>query len=163
MNQPSASSPGKRPLVAPLILALISATHLAYALLVNLRGLPLLLPALYLALLLGAAYAAAAWLFRQGRGFAHVVSLIVGEDLGVLSAGLLLGYPWADYLRPGTVAIIGLQLALGFAEIWRRQEARQPIAPATRLTWFVLAYTLAFAFYVGLKPSGIWSLGAIPG
>ena len=163
MNQLTASTPGKRPLVAPLILALISATHLAYALLVNLRGMPLLLPALCLALLLGAAYAAAAWLFRQGRGFSHVVSLIVGEDLGVLSAGLLLGYPWADYLRPGTVAIIGLQLALGFAEIWRRQEASRPIAPATRLTWFVLAYTLAFALYVGLKPRGIWSLGAFPG
>ena len=77
-------------------------------------------------------------------------------DVGVLAAGLLLGYPWAEYLRPGTLAIVTLQLAFAFAEIVRRQEASIPIVPASRLAWFVLAYTIAFAAYVFLEPSGLW-------
>lgn len=148
-----------RPLASPLILLLISATHLAYGPLIELRDMPMLLPALIVSLLLGSGYAYTAWLARRGGGFRQAVNLIVGEDVGVLVAGLLLGYPWAEYLRPGTLIIITLQLALAFAEIVRRQEASTPIVPASRLAWFVLAYALAFSAYVFLKPSGIWQLG----
>lgn len=120
---------------------------------------PILLPAVGLSVLLGSGYATSAWLMRRDRGFKFTVNLIVGEDLGFLAAGLLMGYPWADYLRPGTIAIIVLQLALAFAEIWHLQEADRPIVPAARLAWFVVVYALAFALYATLKPKGLWSLG----
>ena len=145
-----------RPLASPLILLFIAATHLAYGALIELRDMPMLLPALIVSLLLGAGYAYTAWRARRGEGFRQAVNLIVGEDVGVLAAGLLLGYPWGEYLRPGTLIVIALQLALAFAEIVRRQEAGTPIVPAARLAWFVLAYALAFSLYVFLKPSGIW-------
>jgi hypothetical protein len=162
MQQPEAATE-TRPSAAPLILVLIAAAHLAYVLLVDLRGMPVLPPALAISMLLGTGYAAAAWLRRQGRGFELTVNLIVGEDLGILAAGFILGYPWAEYLRPGAVAIIALQLALAFAEIWRRQEAKLPIVPGTRLAWFVIAYALAFAVYAILKPQGLWNLGGLAG
>jgi hypothetical protein len=145
-----------RPLASPLILLFIAATHFAYGALIELRDMPMLLPALIVSLLLGSGYAYTAWRARRGEGFRQAINLIVGEDVGVLAAGLLLGYPWAEYLRPGTLIIITLQLALAFAEIVRRQEADTPIVPAARLAYFVLAYALAFALYVFLKPSGIW-------
>ena len=157
MSQPGEEIP--RPLGTPILLILISASHLSYALVADLRAMPILLPAIAISVLLGAGYAVGAWLIRRGRGFGLAVDLIVGEDLGFLAAGLLLGYPWAEYLRPSTIVIIALQLAVAFAEIWRRQEADRPILPATRLAWFVVAYALAFALYVILKPKGLWSLG----
>jgi hypothetical protein len=162
MHQPETAAE-TRPSAAPLILVLIAAAHLAYVPWVVLRGMPMLPPAFAISMLLGVGYAAAAWLRRRGRGFPFTVNLIVGEDLGILAAGLILGYPWAEYLRPGTVVIIALQLALAFAEIWRRQEARQPIVPGTRLAWFVIAYALAFAGYAILKPEGLWNLGGLAG
>ncbi|UCC49822.1 MAG: hypothetical protein JSV41_06600 [Gemmatimonadota bacterium] len=147
-----------RPLSTPIILVLISAAHLSYVLLADLRTMPILLPAVAISVLLGGGYAVSAWLMRRDRGFELTVNLIVGEDLGFLAAGLLLGYPWADYLRPGTIIVIALQLAVAFAEIWRRQEAGRPIVSAARLAWFVIAYALAFALYATLKPKGLWSL-----
>jgi hypothetical protein len=150
-----------RPVATPLILLFIAATHFAYGPLIELRDMPMLVPALIVSLLLGTGYAYTAWRARRAAGFRQAVNLIVGEDIGVLAAGLLLGYPWADYLRPGTLIIITLQLALAFAEIVRRQEANTPIVPAARLAWFVLAYALAFAVYVFFKPSGIWQPAAM--
>jgi hypothetical protein len=158
-SQARDAEPAKSPLASPIILTLLSAAHLAYLPLAELRGISVLLPALGAALLLGAGYAIVAWLARRGRGFRPAVYLIVGEDLGFLSAGLLIGYRWAQYLRPGTVVIMALQLALAFAEIVRRQEASRPIVPATRLAWFVLAYALAYSVWAILKPAGFWSLG----
>jgi len=149
-----------RPFSTPLFLILISATHLAYVPLAELRGLPVIPPALAMSVLLGGAYAVVAWLARQGGGFEAAINLIVGEDLGVLTAGLILGYPWAEYLRPGAMGIVVFQLALCFAEIWRRQEAGRPIVAPARLAWFVIAYALALAAYAALKPEGIWGLGA---
>lgn len=150
-----------RPLASPLILLFIAATHLAYGPLIELRDMPMLLPALIVSLLLGFGYAYTAWRARRGAGFRQAVNLILGEDVGVLAVGLLLGYPWAEYFRPGTLLIIPLQLALAFAEIVRRQEAHTPIVPAARLAWFVLAYALAFSVYLFLKPSGIWQTAAM--
>jgi hypothetical protein len=152
-----------RPVASPIVLVLISACHLGYAAIADLRGMRMFLPALAISLLFGGGYAIAAWYSRRERGYRAVVSLIVGEDLGILAAGLLLGYPWAEYLRPGTVAIIASQLTLAFAEIVRRQEAGRPIAPATRLAWFVVAYALAFAAYALLKPPGLWSADGTAG
>ncbi len=157
MSQPTAAA-GSRPLASPIILLLIAATHLAYGLIIDFREMPVFLPGFALALLLGVGYTIVAWLARRERGYRAAVNLIVGEDLGALAAGLLLGYPWADYLRPGGVVLLGLQLALAFAEIVRRQEQGRPIVPATRLAWFVIAYALAFAAYHGLRPPGVWSL-----
>jgi hypothetical protein len=154
-NEPEDRS---RPLASPLILILISATHFAYGPLIEWRDMPMLLPALIVSLLLGMGYAYTAWRARRGEGFRQAVNLIVGEDVGVLATGLLLGYPWSEYLRPGTIIIVTLQLALAFAEIVRRQEASTPIVPASRLAWFVLAYALAFSVYAFLKPSGIWQV-----
>ncbi|UCF18993.1 MAG: hypothetical protein JSU87_13825 [Gemmatimonadota bacterium] len=152
-----------QPIAAPLVLVFIAAAHLAYVLWVDLRGLPVLLPAFASSLVLGVGYAVSAWLCRRERGFPLAVNLIIGEDLGVLAVGLILGYPWADYLRPGSVAIIALQLAFAFAEIWRRQEAGRPIVPATRLAWFVLLYMLVFAGYAIFEPQGLWNLGTAEG
>lgn len=157
MSQPGEDIP--RPLGTPIILILISASHLSYVLVADLRAMPILPPAFATSVLLGGGYAIGAWLMRRDRGFELAVNLIVGEDLGFLAAGLLLGYPWAEYLRPSTIVIIALQLAVAFAEIWRRQEAERPIVPAARLAWFVVAYALAFALYAALKPKGLWSLG----
>jgi hypothetical protein len=161
MTDPNDLEKQHSPVALPLILLLISVTHLAYGPLIELRDMPMLLPALIVSLLLGLAYAHTAWRARRGEGFRQAVNLIVGENVGVLSAGLLLGYPWAEYLRPGTLAILILQLALAFAEIVRRQEASRPIVPASRLAWFVLAYALAFSVYLFLKPSGIWQPAAM--
>jgi hypothetical protein len=152
-KQPKATS---RPLAAPVILLLISVTHLAYEPVADLRGMPILAPALATSLLLAGGYALTAWLARRERGFATAANLIVGEDLGVLAAGLLLGYPWADYLRPGAIPIVALQLSLAFAEIVRRQEAGRSILPATRLAWFVVLYALALTAYAVLEPHGLW-------
>ena len=149
-----------RPFSTPLFLVLISATHLAYVPLAELRGLPVVLPAVALSVLLGGAYAVVAWLARRGRGFEAAINLIVGENLGVLTAGLVLGYPWSEYLRPGTIGVIVFQLALCFAEIWRRQESGRPIVAPARLAWFIIAYALALAVYAALKPQGIWGPGA---
>ena len=140
-------------------MTLIAATHMAYVWTAELRGMRVLPPALALSVLLGAAYAVLALQARRGRGFNATISLIVGEDLGILAAGLILGYPWAEYLRPGTVVIVALQFALVFPEIWRRQEAGRPIVAPARLAWFVLAYALAFAIYALVKPHGIWDIG----
>lgn len=162
MTQQTAPT-SSRPIATPIILLLISAGHLAYAPIAHLRGFPSLTPALAVSTLLGAGYATTAWLARRERGFAPAVKLIMIEDLGILAAGLLLGYPWAEYLRPASIAIIALQLALAFAEIMRRQEADRPIVPATRLAWFVLAYAAALATYSLLKPAGLWKLASIAG
>jgi hypothetical protein len=145
----------------PIILTLIAATHFAYGPLIEFRDLPMLVPALVVSLLLGLGYAHTAWRARRGEGFRQAVNLVVGEDVGVLAAGLLLGYPWSEYIRPGTLIIITAQLALAFAEIVRRQEAGLRIVPASRLAWFVLAYTLAYSVYAFLKPSGIWQPGVL--
>ncbi len=144
-----------RPLATPIILALIAACHLLYPVIAELRQLPSLTPALLLSLALGGAYAFASRRARLGGGYKLAVSLIVGEDLGVLAIGLVLGYPWGDYLRPAAPALLALQLALAFSEIVVRQEARRPIVPATRLGWFVIAYSLAFAAYALFKPGGV--------
>jgi hypothetical protein len=157
LNQATAT----RPLASPIILLLISAMHLAYGPLIELRGMPVLLPAMIASLLLGVAYAYVAWQARRERGYRQTVNLIAGEDVGVLSAGFLLGHPWAEYLLPGAFAVIALQLALAFAEIVRRQEANKPIVPATRLAWFVLAYAVAFAAYAWFKPDGIWHVAGM--
>jgi hypothetical protein len=146
-----------RPVATPIILFLIAASHLAYLPLTQLRSFPFLAAAFGLSILLGCAYAVTAWLARKERGYRPAVSLIVAEDLGVLTSGLVLGYPWAEFLRPGTVVIVALQLALAFAEIVRRQEAGRPIVPASRLAWFVVAYTALYAGYTLLKPGGLWS------
>lgn len=150
-----------RPLATPIILVLIAATHLAYGPLIELRDMPMLTPALVVSLLLGLAYTHTAWRARRGEGYRQAVNLVVGEDVGVLAAGLLLGYPWSEYFRPGTLIIITAQLAFAFAEIVRRQEAGMRIAPASRLAWFVLAYALAYSAYVFFKPPGIWQPGAL--
>jgi len=143
-------------LATPVILLLIAACHLAYVPIAELRGMPILPPALTISTLLGGGYVIVAWMARRDCGFAPAVNVIVGENLGILAAGFLLGYPWADYLRPATVGIIALQLALAFAEIVRRQEADRPIVPATRLAWFVLACAVALVVYALLKPKGLW-------
>jgi len=156
MTKQPESTVSSRPLATPVILLLIAASHLAYVPIAELRGTPILPPALAISTLLGGGYVVVAWMARRDGGFAPAVNLIVGENLGMLAAGILLGYPWADYLRPSTVAIITLQLALAFAEIMRRQEAGRPIVPATRLAWFVLACALALAVYALLKPKGLW-------
>ncbi len=150
-----------RPVAAPIILLLVSAAHLAHAPIADLRGFPILVPALSVSTLLAVGYAIAAWQARHERGFALAVKLILLEDVGILAAGFLFGYPWAEYLRAGTVAIIPLQLALAFAEIVRRQEAGRPIVPATRLAWFVLAYAAILAAYSLLRPTGLWKLASI--
>ena len=144
-----------RPIATPIVLLLISAGHLAYAPIATLRGFPILVPALLVSTVLGIAYLITAGLARQDRGFAAAVKLVLTEDLGILAAGLLLGYPWTEYLRPASIAIIAFQLALAFAEIVRRQEAGRPIVPATRYAWFVLAYAAALAAYSLLKPTGL--------
>lgn len=158
MNEPQTSAAAPRRLATPIILALIAASHLLYPVIVDLRQLPSPVAALLLSLALAGAYAYASWRARLGGAYKLAVTLIVGEDLGVLGAGLVLGYPWADYLRPSTPVILALQLALAFAEIVVRQEARRPIVPATRLAWFVIAYALAFAAYAWFKPGGVWAL-----
>ncbi len=158
LSEPDAPGPAEQALSTPIILLLIAICHLLYPAIIDLRRLPYMPPALALSLLLAGAYTVVAWMARRGRGFRPAVNLIVGEDLGVLASGILLGYPWADYLRPGTVAIIALQLALAFAEIVRRQEARRPIVAGSRLAWFVVAYAAAFTAYALLRPAGIWSL-----
>jgi hypothetical protein len=157
---PEVARPDRGPLATPVILVLISAVHLAYWPVADLRHLPFLGPAFALSLLLGGAYAIVAAMARRGYGYAATFNLIIGEDLGVLAAGLLMGYPWADYLRPGTAAIIALQLAVAFAEIVRRQESGRPIVAAARLAWFLVAYALAFTAYTYLKPEGLWRPGA---
>ncbi len=159
MHRPQEATAGSGPLAATIILLLMSVTHLAYVPLAELQAMPVLPPALALSVALGAGYALAARRARRDRGLAVAVNLIVGEDLGVLAAGLILGHPWGAHLRPGTVLLLGLQLALAFAEIWRRQEARRPIVPAVRLAWFVVAYALAFAAYAALQPQGLWDPG----
>ncbi len=158
MSEPQNSEATARPWATPITLALIAASHLLYPVIVDLRDLPSLAPALVMSLALGGAYAYASWRARIDSGYALAVTLIVSENLVVLGAGLLFGYPWADYLRPSTPAILALQLALAFAEIVVRQEARRPIVPATRLAWFVIAYALAFAAYSQFKPGGVWPL-----
>lgn len=162
MSEPQPSAAAPRRLATPIILALIAATHLLYPVFVDLRQIPSLLPGLPLSFALGGAYIYASWRARLGGGYKLAVTLIVGEDLGVLAAGLALGYPWGDYLRPATPALIALQLALVFSEIVTRQEARRPIVVATRLGWFVIVYALAFAVYVWLKPGGVWPVGGGP-
>jgi len=152
-----------RPVATPIILLLISAGHAAYAPIADLRGFPVITQALAVSILLGAGYATAAWLARRERGFAPAVKLILVEDLGILGAGLLLGYPWVEYLRPASIAILALQLALAFAEIVRRQETDRAIVPASRLAWFVLAYAAALAAYSLLKPEALWKLSSIAG
>jgi hypothetical protein len=159
MDQLNASQSDRRPLGVPMILALIAAAHFAYAWTAELRGMPVLPPALALSAVLGVAYAVLAFRARREQSFAPVINLVVGEDLGFLVAGLILGYPWAEYLRPGTVIIVALQFALVFPEIWRRQEAGRPIVAPARLAWFILAYALAFGIYALVKPSGIWDIG----
>ncbi len=157
-SETDASGAAAPPLSTPIILLLIAICHLLYPAIIDLRRLPYMPPALALSLLLAGAYTVVAWMARRGRGFRPAVNLIVGEDLGVLASGILLGYPWADYLRPGTVAIIALQLALAFAEIVRRQEARRPIVAGSRLAWFVIAYAAAFTAYTLIRPAGIWTI-----
>jgi hypothetical protein len=152
-----------RPIATPIILLLIAAGHIAYAPIANLRGFPIVTAALVVSTLLGAGYSVSAWSARRERGFAPAVKLILAEDLGFLGAGLLLGYPWAEHLRPASIGIIALQLALAFAEILRRQEADRPIVPASRLAWFVLAYAAALAAYSLLKPEGLWKLASLAG
>jgi len=156
MTEKTETGTPTRPLATPIILVLMAATHLAYGPLIELRNMPMLAPALLVSLLLGLAYAHTAWRARRGDGFRQAVNLIVGEDVGVLAVGLLLGYPWSEYFRPGTLIIITAQLALAFAEIVRRQEAGIRIVPASRLAWFVLAYALVYSAYIFLKPAGIW-------
>jgi hypothetical protein len=154
-QSPPRPRPRPRPLGTPIILALIAATHLSYAQIAELRQMPFLWPACALSLLLGSAYAVLAALARREQGFIAVINLVVGEDLGILAAGLVLGYPWADYLRPGTVVIVGLQFALVFPEIWRRQEAGRRIVAPARLAYFVLACALAHTLYSLAKPAGM--------
>jgi hypothetical protein len=154
-SQARATESGNRPLASPIILILLSVAHLAYFPLTELRGIAILPPVFGVALSLGAGYAILAWLAWSERGFPLVVSLIIGEDLGNLLAGLLIGHRWSEHVNPSTVVIIALQLALAFSEIVRRQEAGRPIAPATRLAWFVLAYALAFSVWAILRPAGI--------
>ncbi len=158
MSEPQPSAAAPRRLATPIILALIAATHLLYPVIVDLRDLPSLAPALVMSLALGGAYAYASWRDKVVGAYKLAVSLIVAEDLGVLAAGLALGYPWGDHLRPATPVLLALQLALAFSEIVARQEARRPIVAATRLGWFVIAYALAFAGYTLLKPGGVWAL-----
>jgi hypothetical protein len=154
-TEPSSTT---RPVAGPIILALLATVHLGYMWTAELRGMPLLPPAFVLSLLLGATYVVLAVRARSDRGFTAVINVVVGENLGFLAAGLALGYPWAEYLRPGTVIIVGLQFALVFPEIWRRQEAGRPIVAPARLAWFILAYALAFATYALVKPGGIWDI-----
>lgn len=158
MSRPEAISPVRRSLAVTLILLALSITHLAYVPLAELREMPMLPPALALGVLLGGGYAYAARLASRGEGFHIAINLIIGEDLGVLVAGLILGYPWGEYLRPGTLLILLLQFAVTFPEIWRRQESGRPIVAPARLAWFVLACAAAFAAYVAFKPQGLWSV-----
>ncbi len=158
MNQSEQPIPTGAPIGVPLSLAIIAAVHLAYPLIGELRGMPLIPAAFLLSLVLGAAYAVLAFRTRRERGFSAVINLIVGEDLGFLGAGLVMGYPWAEHLRPGTVVIVAIQFALIFPEIWRRQEAGRPIVAPARLAWFILAYALAFGVYALVKPQGIWDI-----
>jgi len=160
-QQPSITS--SRPVATPIVLLLISASHLAYVPIASWRGFPIDTRVFLASMLLGSGYAVVAWLARRERGFAPAVKLILAEDLGILAMGFLLGYPWAEYLRPASIVIVALQLALAFAEIVRRQEADRPIVPATRLAWFVLAYAVALALYSLLKPTGLWRAGSIAG
>ncbi len=155
MNQSTESRSASRPLGVPIILALIAAVHLGYGWIAELRGMPFIPPALALSVFLGMAYTTLAYRTRHELGFTAVINLIIGEDLGFLAAGLLLGYPWAEYLRPGTAVIVALQFALVFPEIWRRQEAGRPIVAPARLAWFILAYAMAFGLYALVKPQGI--------
>ncbi len=158
MSRPEEAAPTRRSLAVTMILLAISITHFAYVPLAELREMPILPPALALAVLLGGGYAYAARLAARGEGFHVAINLIIGEDLGVLVAGLILGHPWGEYLRPGTLVLLILQLALTFPEIWRRQESGRPIVAPARLAWFVLAYAAAFAAYVAFKPQGLWSV-----
>jgi hypothetical protein len=158
MSQTAEPGNAPRPTAGPIILALLATVHLAYIWIAELRGMPLLPPAFVLSLFLGATYAVLAVRARSERGFSAVINVIVGENLGFLAAGLILGYPWAEYLRPGTAIIVALQFALVFPEIWRRQEAGRPIVAPARLAWFILAYALAFATYALVKPGGIWDI-----
>jgi hypothetical protein len=158
MRRPDKTLPIRRSLAVTIILLALSITHLAYVPIAELRDMPILPPALALAVLLGAAYAYAARLASKGEGFHVAINLIIGEDLGVLVAGLILGHPWGEYLRPGTFLVLLLQFALTFPEIWRRQESGQPIVAPARLAWFVLACAAAFATYVAFKPQGLWSV-----
>lgn len=159
MSEPNGAAPPSRPVAVPIFLCLIAVTHLSYPWLAELRGMPVLPPAFALGIVLGLAYAWVAWLARHDHRFRHVIGLIVGEDLGFLAAGLTLGYPWAETLRPGTAAIVAFQFALVFPEIWRRQERGRPIVAPARLAWFVLAYALAFGIYALVKPRGFWDIG----
>lgn len=159
MDQSDDSRSARRPLGVPIILTLIAAVHFAYAWTAELRGMPVLFSALALSALLGVAYAILAFRARREYGFAPVINLVVGEDLGFLAVGLILGYPWAEHMRPGTVFIVALQFAVVFPEIWRRQESGRPIVGPARLAWFILAYALAFGVYALVKPAGIWDIG----
>lgn len=159
MNRPDEPAPTRRSVAVTAILLAISITHLAYVPIAELREMPVLPPALILGLLLGGGYAYAARLASRGERFDVAINLIIGEDLGVLAAGLILGHPWGEYLRPGTLVIIGLQFAVTFPEIWRRQETGRPIVAPARLAWFVLAYAIVFASYIAFKPQGLWNVG----
>jgi hypothetical protein len=159
MNQPEEAAPIRRSLAVTFILLALAITHLAYVPLAQLREMPMLPPALVLSVCLGGGYAYAAWLARKGSGFKVAINLVIGENLGVLVAGLILGHPWGEHLRPGTIPLLGLQFALTFPEIWRRQEAGVPIVAPARLAWFVIAYALAFSAYVAFKPEGVWDVG----
>ena len=147
--------PRPKRVASPILLVLIAATHLAYTPLTGMRDLPWLPAAFALSSILGLGYVVAAWLSRRGRGFGFAVDLFIGEDLGVLGAGLLLGFPWGDYLRPGSVVILVLQLGFAITEILWRQERGERIAPGSRLAWFVIANALAFALYFFLEPPGL--------
>jgi hypothetical protein len=160
-QQPDSTT--SRPVATPIVLLLIAAAHLAYAPIAQWRGFPIIAPALVASTLLAAGYAVTAWWARREQGFAAAIKLILVEDLGVLALGLLLGYPWTEYLRPASLGIIALQLALAFAEIVRRQEADRPIVPATRLAWFVLVYAATLAVYSLLRPTGLLRLASIAG
>ncbi len=153
MNVPERKTP--RPRAGPILLVLLAATHLAYLPTADWLGTPRLQWALILSLALGVAYTFAAAVLRQRADLRVASAVTVGEDAGVLAAGLVWGYPWALYLLPAAMIVLALQLAVAFAEIVRRQEVRRPLAPATRLAWFVVFSALALAAYVAFKPGGL--------
>jgi hypothetical protein len=157
MSRHDEAAPARRSIAVTVILLALSLAHLAYVPLAELRQMPILPPALALGVVLGAGYAYAARLASKGEGFHVAVNLIIGEDVGVLAAGMILGYPWGEYLLPGALPILLLQFALTFPEIWRRQELGRPIVAPARLAWFVLASAAAFAAYLALEPQGLWS------
>lgn len=150
-----------KPRAGPILLILLAATHFAYLPTADWMGVPRMTSALILSIVLGILYALAAGLLRERGDLRAASTVAVGEDLGVLAAGLFLGYPWGVHLRPGAVAVLALQLAVAFAEIVRRQEARHPLTPATRLAWFVVLYSLVFAAYVAFKPGAVADLPGV--